>query len=102
MSDVRSVEDLEKELALSREIHKIYDFFNEARCPVCGSKSLKVDVSVDEWREQGSGCVKCTSCNMFEYEKNIYGPEVYRWRHDGTSELSMLKVLKSKLENFLK
>ena len=50
----------------------------------------------------GEASVKCAECGMFNYKRHINGYESYHWNHDGSSELNMLKELKSSTFKYLK
>lgn len=101
---LESVEVLEKKLKIAKEIKDIKDFFANARCPVCGEKSIQTDISVTNNGSVSYGYakVRCEKCGMFNYRHDINSMDAYNWNYNGTSELNMLKVLKNRTAGYLK
>lgn len=101
---MESVEVLENKLKIAKKIKEINDFFDNAKCPVCGSKSIKTDIRIIGAEDMcyGEAVVQCTKCGMFKYKRDINGYEAYHWNYNGTSELNMLQELKNRTEQYLK
>lgn len=102
--DDTQVERLERKLEITRQIRDIKKYFAESRCPVCGSQSIEENIQIigSEAMSHGEASVKCAECGMFNYKRHINGYESYHWNHDGSSELNMLKELKSSTFKYLK
>lgn len=103
-SDIESPGILEAKLNRAKEIQKIYDFFFEARCPVCGHKGINIDIAVrqNEAMSYGYATVRCCQCGIFNYERRISGNDAYHWKFDGSSKLEMLRELKYTTEKYLR
>lgn len=101
---IERVEVLERKLMIAKEANKIKDFFDNSRCPVCGEKAIEVDISVknDGSVSYGYATVKCKKCGMFNYRHDINSMDAYNWNYNGSSELNMLRVLKSNTSMYLK
>lgn len=98
------VEQLEHRLRIAKQIKEINTFFSEARCPVCGSRSIETNISIkgSEAMCYGKASVRCSKCGMFSYNRDINGYDAYHWNYDGSSELSMLEELKMATIRYLK
>ena len=99
-----SVEQLEQKLKIAKQIKDVNDFFDNSKCPICGTQSIrpKIFVKTDEAMSYGFASVKCTKCGLFNYERGINGYDAYHWNYNGSSELSMLEELKMKTMKYLK
>lgn len=101
---MESIGELEKKLSIAREIEKIKNTLNNAKCPVCGCTGIHADITISgaEAMIHGYAVVKCKHCGIFNHGREINGYDAYHWNYNGSSELMILQELLDKVRPYLK
>ena len=101
---MESIAELKRKLGIAEKIALVQNYFDSARCPICGNTGIKVTITVYGAEAYMSGCaaVKCEHCGMFNYERKINGYDAYHWNYNGSSKLNMLRELQNKVRMYLK